>query len=103
MAAAAEVAAAHGGPPPPPTPAPPLVPALAPPPAAHQFDADQETDRGGADDQLLFVLLGLAAPVGHFGDLAAQRFDVRAKCPALGLDVAADLLRRAARLTGGHG
>ena len=43
------------------------------------------------------------APVGHFGDLAAQRFDVGPELLALGLDVAADLLRRAAGLAGGRG
>ena len=72
-------------------------------PAAHQFDPNQEPDRGGADDQLLFVLLDLAAPVGHFGDFAAQRFDVGPQRQALGVDVAADLLGRAAGLAGAEG
>src|SRR6201999_144661 len=77
--------------------------ALAAAPAPHQFDADQEADGSAGDDQLLFVLLDLRAPVGHFGDLAAQRFDVRPQRLALEVDVTPDFRRRAAGLTGGRG
>ena len=43
----------------------------------------EETDRGGADDQLLLVLLHLAAPVGQLVDADAQSFDRAAELLAL--------------------
>src|SRR4029079_4022098 len=62
----------------------------------HRAHAEHETDCSGADDQRLFVLVDLPAPVGQLVDAAAERFDRSTELAALQVDVATDLRRRAA-------
>src|SRR5262249_52534771 len=59
--------------------------------------ADDEAGDGGADHHLALVPAQLRAPVGGLDDLAAQVVDRGAELDAVGLDRAADLLRRARR------
>ena len=57
--------------------------------------AQHEARDGRADQDLLAVLVDLLAPVGDLGHLGAQAVDGHAELGAVGLDRAADLLRRA--------
>ena len=81
------------------------VPLVLVAPAAHQTGergdaaAEHEPGHGGADQDLLAALVDLLAPVGDLGHLGAQAVDGEPELGAVGLDRAADLLRRPG---GGH-
>src|SRR5215207_1315604 len=70
-------------------------------PAAHQAGergdaaADHEAGHGGADEDLLAVLVDLLAPVGDLGHLRPEAVDGEPEVGAVRLDRAPDLLRRA--------
>src|SRR5437773_1668370 len=72
------------------------------PPATHREQApDREADDRRPDHQLPPMLADLPPPVGQLGDAAAKGVDGVRQLAPLDLDVAPDLLRRAARGPGG--